>query len=57
MSQKWYASCFLNFGISADMCNPLTLWLSIDIENPYLTSKFNQVSIMNLFAEIILNGI
>ena len=44
-------------GIAADMCNPLTLWLSIEIENPYLASKFNQVSIMNLFAEIILNGI
>ena len=22
-------------GITADMCNPLTLWLSIEIENPY----------------------
>ena len=44
---------FLNFGITADMCNPLTLWLNIEIKNPDLTSKFNQVSIMNLFAEII----
>ena len=57
MSHEWNASYFLNFGITADMCNPLTLWLSIEIENPYLASKFNQVSIMNLFAEIILNGI
>ena len=47
----------LNFGITTDMCNPLTLWLSIEIKNSYLASKFNQVSIMNLFAEIILNGI
>ena len=44
-------------GITADMCNPLTWWLSIEIENPHLASQFNQVSIMNLFAEILLNGI
>ena len=48
---------FLNFGITADMCNPLTLWLSIEFENPLLASQFNQVSIMNLFVEILLNGI
>ena len=56
MSHEWNASYFLNFVTTAAMCNPLTLWLSIEIENPYLASKFNQVSIMNLFAEIILNG-
>ena len=29
MSHKWDASYFLNFGTTADMCDPLTLWLSI----------------------------
>ena len=57
MSHEWNASYDLNFGTTADMCNPLTLWLSNEIENPYLDSKFNQVSIMNSFAEIILDGI
>ena len=57
MSHEWNASYFLNFGTIADMCNPLTLWLSIEIENPHLASQINQVSIMNLFAEILLNGI
>ena len=47
---------FLNSGITGDMCNPLTLWLSIKIENLYLAFKFNRVSITNLFAEIILNA-
>ena len=43
--------------ITADMWKPLTLWLSIEIGNPHLASKFNQVSILRLFAEILLIGI
>ena len=57
MSHEWNSSYFLNFGITADMCKPLTLWSSIEIGNPYLASKFNQVSIMRLFGEILLIGI
>ena len=44
--------CGITFGITADIRNPFDL-----VVEHWLASKFNEVSVMNLFADIVLVGI
>ena len=47
--------CWITFGIAADIWNPLTLWLSIEMRILF-ASKFNQVSVLNsLNSELLVS--